>query len=67
MSYAVDCGSWYKAADSEEEALLLAESVIDDFASQCHPWGNLWPRQLVQKLEPNEGVNSCGEIDTFPF
>jgi hypothetical protein len=67
MSYAVDCGCWYKAAATEQEALLLAEEVIEGFANQCHPWGDLWPRQLVQKLEPNEGINSYGEIDTFPF
>lgn len=65
--YAVDCGSWYKAAATREEALLLAEEVIGEFASQCHPMGNLWTHQLVTELAPNEGVNSYGEIDTFPF
>jgi hypothetical protein len=67
MAYAVDCGSWYKAAATKEEAMLLAEEVIGEFANQSHPWGNLWAHQLVQELAPNEGVNSCGEIDTFPF
>ena len=47
--------------------MLLAEEVIGEFANQSHPWGNLWAHQLVQELAPNEGVNSCGEIDTFPF
>ena len=67
MSYAVDCGSWYKQVATEEEALLLAEEVIEGFANQCHPWGDLWVHQLIQELAPNEGVNSYGEIDTFPF
>jgi len=67
MSYAVDCGSWYKAAATEEEAVLLAEEVIGQFKDQCHPWGDLWVHQLIQKLEPNEGINSYGEIDIFPF
>jgi hypothetical protein len=67
MAYAVDCGSWYKQATTREEAMLLAEEVIADFANQCHPMGDLWAHQLVQELAPNEGVNSYGEIDTFPF
>jgi hypothetical protein len=67
MSYAVDCGSWYKEVATREEAVLLAEEVIGQFKDQCHPWGDLWVHQLIQELEPNEGVNSYGEIDTFPF
>jgi len=67
MAYAVDCGSWYKAAATKEEAILLAEEVIGQFKDQCHPWGDLWVHQLVHELEPNEGINSYGEIDTFPF
>jgi hypothetical protein len=67
MAYAVYCGSWYKAAATREEAELLAEEVIGQFKDQCHPWGDLWVHQLVTELAPNEGVNSYGEIDTFPF
>jgi hypothetical protein len=67
MAYAVDCGSWYKEVATKEEAFLLAEEVIAEFDNQSHPWGDLWPRQLIQELAPNEGVNSYGEIDIFPF
>jgi len=67
MSYAVDCGSWYEGVSSKEAALERAKEVIEEFAKDYHPWGDLSPHQLIQELEPNEGVNSYGEIDTFPF
>ena len=65
VKYAVSCGSWYESADSKELAFQRAKEVIEDFAKDYHPWGDLSPHQLIEELEPNEFVNESGEINRW--
>jgi hypothetical protein len=47
MTFFINSGSWDLKATSMEEAFMLAEGIVEAYASQCHPWGTIDPQALI--------------------
>jgi len=46
----VDSGCWDLKATSMEEAFMLANQIMEQYASQEHPWGTINPSALIATL-----------------
>jgi hypothetical protein len=63
MTFFINSGSWDITAMTREEALMLANQIVEQYASQEHPWGTIDPQALISAFphyEEEEKYVPCG-------